>query len=217
MAICTNCGKELADGIRFCTECGTKVGMPIEDVQPDIAPVQETTAQAEINVQQTIPTQQSVPVQQSFPQAEPAAEVVGTGTFFGLSLLFKIPLIGWLICIIMSFTSKNKNVKNYARSVLIWMIIGLIFSVIAYFILKWIFDMVIGFVSGITDEFFSDSGNIINIISEISELGEIDGLGEISGIEDIGEISGDINAEDFIAQFGDISEVLSGLENLPVE
>ncbi len=208
MAICTNCGKEMADGIQFCTECGTKVGVPIEDIQPDIAPVQETTAQAEINVQQSIPTQQS------FTQAEPVAGVVGTGTFFGLSLLFRIPLIGWLICLIMSFATKNKNVKNYARSVLIWMIIGLIFSVIAFFIFKWICDMVIGFVSGITDEFISDSGNIVNIISEIGELSEISGIGEIDGM---GEISGDINAEDFIAQFGDISEVLSGLENLPVE
>lgn len=45
--------------------------------------------------------------------------VVTTGAFFGLNLLFSLPAIGWIICLIMAFAPKNKNIKNFARSKLI--------------------------------------------------------------------------------------------------
>ena len=57
--------------------------------------------------------------------------VVTTGAFFGLNLLFSLPAIGWIICLIMAFAPKNKNIKNFARSKLIWIAIGIILGIIA--------------------------------------------------------------------------------------
>lgn len=47
------------------------------------------------------------------------APVVSAGKFFGLTLLFAIPVVGFIMIIIMSFAPRNKTVKNYARSYLI--------------------------------------------------------------------------------------------------
>lgn len=50
--------------------------------------------------------------------------------YFGYEILFSIPLIGWIILIIKAITSKNKNVKNFARSYFCLLIIGIIASII---------------------------------------------------------------------------------------
>lgn len=62
-------------------------------------------------------------------------KVVSTGAFFGLNLLFSLPGIGWIICIIMAFAPQNKNIKNYARSKLIWLVIGIVLGVILFLIM----------------------------------------------------------------------------------
>ena len=59
---------------------------------------------------------------------DPASKVVGTGAYFGLMLLFAIPIIGQIACLIMAFAPKNKNIKHFARAQLIWMVIGIIIA-----------------------------------------------------------------------------------------
>ena len=119
---CTECGAELRDGIAFCTTCGAKAEQDIPtpqvmpEMQPATRPVPQRTAP---------PAPQYVPVSQ--PKAEiPADKTVSTGTFFGLMFLFSLPILGWLICLIMAFASKNKNIKHFARTMLIWLIIALV-------------------------------------------------------------------------------------------
>ena len=56
--------------------------------------------------------------------------VVSTGTFFGTMLLFALPFIGFIACIIMCFAPKRKSLKNYAKANLIWAIIGLVFTIL---------------------------------------------------------------------------------------
>lgn len=36
--------------------------------------------------------------------------------YFGYEILFSIPIVGWILIIVYSFSSKNVNLKNYARS-----------------------------------------------------------------------------------------------------
>ncbi len=36
--------------------------------------------------------------------------------YFGYEVLFKIPLIGWIICICFAFMADNHNVRNFARA-----------------------------------------------------------------------------------------------------
>ena len=118
----TECGREIRDGIAFCTTCGAKAEQDIPtpqvmpEMQPATRPVPQRTAP---------PAPQYVPVSQ--PKAEiPADKTVSTGTFFGLMFLFSLPILGWLICLIMAFASKNKNIKHFARTMLIWLIIALV-------------------------------------------------------------------------------------------
>ncbi len=94
--------------------------------------------------------QYSAPYNQQYAQPQPdyysqspedyaQNAVVTTGAFFGLNLLFSLPAIGWIICIIMSFAPKNKNIKNFARSKLIWIIIAIILGVICGIIFAFVF------------------------------------------------------------------------------
>lgn len=43
--------------------------------------------------------------------------------YFGYTVLFMIPIIGFIIAIVFSFTAKNKNVRNFARSQFCWIIV----------------------------------------------------------------------------------------------
>ena len=43
-------------------------------------------------------------------------------------LLFAIPIIGQIACLIMAFAPKNKNIKHFARAMLIWTVIGIIIA-----------------------------------------------------------------------------------------
>jgi predicted nucleic acid-binding Zn ribbon protein len=69
------------------------------------------------------------------PHGSPYA-VMSIGSFIGSSVLMSIPVIGWLICIIWACGGcKNHNKRNYARSILVFLIIGLIF----YLLIRWMF------------------------------------------------------------------------------
>ncbi len=80
------------------------------------------------------PTYQQQP-QPTYAASPPAPKdesggVVSTGTFFGTMLLFALPFIGFIACIIMCFAPKRKSLKNYAKANLIWAIIGLVFGIL---------------------------------------------------------------------------------------
>ena len=68
-----------------------------------------------------------------FPNA--ANKVAGVGTFFGLQLLFSLPIIGLIACIICAFAPENQNVKNYARATLIWLLIAVVLTSVFYVVL----------------------------------------------------------------------------------
>lgn len=71
----------------------------------------------------------ATPVSQDMPalaSGKTAQETVGFGTFFGLALLFAIPVFGWIACVLMAFLAKRKTLKNYARATLAWLVIGIV-------------------------------------------------------------------------------------------
>lgn len=53
-------------------------------------------------------------------------ETVGFWTYFGLSALFAVPVVGLIAAIIFAFAPKNKSLKNYARVMMTWCIVGLL-------------------------------------------------------------------------------------------
>ena len=109
---CTECGKEIAQGVAFCTECGTKA-----PADPETATTETVTEAKDTKVEPPVvhtPPAQSYQAQQTYtqPAPDPASKVVGTGAYFGLLLLFAIPIIGQIACLIMAFAPKNKNTST---------------------------------------------------------------------------------------------------------
>lgn len=196
---CTNCGKEIADGVAFCTECGTPApaDTPQEAQRPQETAAEQTAqapdAQTAAQPAPEAPSEQAAPAQTAFtppPTPEPASrqqtytqsayqsptpasesKVVGTGAFFGLIFLFAIPVIGWLACLIMAFAPKNRNIKHYARAMLIWLIIGLVFAVIGYFVFRWLGGALLDYINQATDGAFGEWGDIFEQFKQFQNGG----------------------------------------------
>ena len=73
----------------------------------------------------------------AYPSAKPppgsSYAVMSVGAYVFASILMSIPFIGLVICIIWAFVScNNLNKRNFARAYLIFMIIGIVFSLVFY-------------------------------------------------------------------------------------
>ena len=169
---CTECGKEIAQGVAFCTECGTKA-----PADPATATTETVTEAKDTKVETPVvhtPPAQSYPAQQTYtpPAPDPASKVVGTGAYFGLMLLFAIPIIGQIACLIMAFAPKNKNIKHFARAQLIWMVIAIVLIGILVALLSVLTNTLMDYINQLTDGQFSDFGDLFG------QLGDLEGLTE---------------------------------------
>ena len=124
--LCTNCGAALDDDAVFCPECGTRT---------DAAPTPEAAAP-----EAAAPAPDPAPAPAPQPAPGPAPEMrskeISTAGYFWLMLLFAIPVIGLIALLIFAFAVKNKNLRNLARAFLIWIIVALVLSVIAFILMK---------------------------------------------------------------------------------
>lgn len=111
---CVKCGKQLEDGTTFCTECGCKTGSGSVQQQRSV------TVQRENNVY--------------IPGAKPGYDYspLGMWAYFGLSILFGMPMIGFILAIVLSFAPRNVNLRNYSRSFFCVYIIAFVLSVFAF-------------------------------------------------------------------------------------
>ena len=62
----------------------------------------------------------------------PEFRPLGAFAYFGLSILFSIPVIGLIFLIVFSFSDANINRRNFARSYfIIWLFLAIIVAVLA--------------------------------------------------------------------------------------
>ena len=55
---------------------------------------------------------------------------IGMWGYFGYQILFAIPLVGFILLIVFAFGgSKNRNLRNFARSYFCWLMILLIIGI----------------------------------------------------------------------------------------
>ena len=123
---CTECGAKLKDGAAFCSECGAKVPA---GKQPGAAPETppQTQAQHAAAEQQTYQPRQTYTVPVSTP---PAVQPVSTAYYFWMMLLFAIPVVGLIVCLVTAFSGDDTSRKNFSRAVLIWILVAIVLSII---------------------------------------------------------------------------------------
>ena len=218
---CTSCGAVLSDDTKFCTECGVPIGgegavqapqaTPVQAVpqsNPVQAAPQPTTVQP---IPQAAPPQAPIyvapqaPVYTAQPASGYAAEYVpgsdskyqpiSTWGYIGITLLICIPIVGFVLLIIWALGGCRKiNKRNLARASLIGMAIGLVFSLIAGFLIKKAFK-----------DAMEASG--LSSIMEQSGLEGSGGLGDLLGGVLSQDEDSEINYEDL---FGGSSNESSG-------
>ncbi len=138
MAFCTNCGNQVAEGVKFCTTCGAAMnGGATAQSEPQAQPQQpQQQAAPQQSQQQTYqqPYQQAAyqqpqPQYQAQPTYQPPymEEPISTGGYIGIFLLMMIPLVN-LICLIIWACGgcKKVNKRNLSRAMLVLMLIGIV-------------------------------------------------------------------------------------------
>ncbi len=176
---CGKCGNALEEGAKFCSECGNKVyeqqsetpkapeekkpepkiipqpqSQPQPQPQPKAeavkpaAPIPPRPVKAQPQVQNAIPQPKVTPQ-----PADKANKVAGMGAFFGLMILFALPIIGFIAAIVFSFAPKNKNIKNFARATLVWMVVGIVIIGLLLALFSIMAASVLNFIQNLIDEY----------------------------------------------------------------
>lgn len=169
MAFCTECGADIPAEIKFCTACGNpmRAAAPMSAVQPTLqaAPRPAYTPPA-----QPQPVVQTVINADAPPKGSKYA-VIGTGAYIGTMFLFGIPIVGWLACMVMAFSSKNLNRRNYARAMLVFLIIGAVLSVALYVVFSWVSEAVMQSLNEATNGMLGGSDGLGDLFDIINSAG----------------------------------------------
>ena len=145
MLYCPNCNRTPEnDQEKFCPSCGVPF-VQKEEPQPEVAPVVEQPAPQPVAVpvmEQPTPVPQPIYVPAPAPVAQNPEDMLpeeyrplGPWAYFGLNLLFSVPIVGFIFLIIFSFKRSNINRRNYARSFwCAWLILGGIALIVLLFV-----------------------------------------------------------------------------------
>ena len=117
--LCKNCNTQIEDNARFCHACGADA---TADNQPVVSPV-------------LIP-EQPVRSQITVDELPEHLRPLSPWSYFGLQILYTVPIIGFIFLIIFSFKKSNINRRNFTRSYWCGLIIaGAILAIILIFML----------------------------------------------------------------------------------
>ena len=129
MKNCPNCNVENVDTSAFCVSCGTKLDVAEPVAAPVVEPVAPPTPVAAPVYQPPYPVYQQPQITEDMLPHE--LKPVSAGEFFGYSLLFSIPLVGFIMLFVVAFGSNyKKSLRNYAKLYLILMLVGVAISVV---------------------------------------------------------------------------------------
>ena len=117
---CKNCGNVLNDNAEVCENCGTAVS-PFEETKPVEPVVAETPVATPAAVEKKPIDKNEIPAQ--YKPLSPWA-------YLGYSLLYSVPVVGFICLIIFSLSDDNINRRNYARSYWCALLVGLGLAVV---------------------------------------------------------------------------------------
>lgn len=117
--LCKNCNAQIEDNARFCNACGAAA---TTDNQPIVTPI-------------SVP-EQPVRSQITVDDLPEHLRPLSPWSYFGLQILYTVPIIGFIFLIIFSFKKSNINRRNFTRSYWCGLIIaGAILAIILIFML----------------------------------------------------------------------------------
>ncbi len=102
---CKNCGIEMSENAQVCTNCGAQVNTQ--------APV--VTYTPVVNQETALPEQN---------------RPVSAWGYFGLQILFAIPVVGFIFLLVFSFSNANINRRNFARSYWCGLLVAVIIVIV---------------------------------------------------------------------------------------
>lgn len=121
--ICSQCGKNNPDDARFCDGCGnTLQAAPVNQgytAPPPPPPPQYQQPQYQQSYQQ--------------PGYTPAVDnsPLSVGQYIGMYLIQLIPIVGFILLLVWAFSADtNLNKKNWAKAMLIIMLIGIALTIV---------------------------------------------------------------------------------------
>lgn len=124
--ICKNCGNEVQDGINVCPMCGAPVIQEANSYANNQNVYQPPVAHAPYAPAPQAPAYTNA-IPENYRPLSPWA-------YLGYSLLFSIPLVGFILLIVFSVSDANINRRNYARmywcSFLVCLIIGVVVGIV---------------------------------------------------------------------------------------
>lgn len=121
MKFCTNCGFKLEDHYQVCPNCGCSAAEPARAAEP------QPTPQPAPQPVYTPPVAAAPVTEANLPEQY---RPLSPWAYFGLNLLFAIPIVGLIFLIVFSFKKTNINRRNYARSFFCALLVAVIAFVI---------------------------------------------------------------------------------------
>lgn len=148
--VCKNCGKEVKEGTKFCTDCGAPV-----QPEPQATYSRPNYQQPPQQYQQ----QYAQPYQQyNQPyQANNSAPVTSVGKYILWLILSTIPTAGFIIMIVFALDKTDKNRANFGKAMLITQICGIAVGIITLIVLA-----VLGF--SVSDEIAGEFANDLTLM-----------------------------------------------------
>ena len=133
MKICPNCHAQNDDADRICFNCNQPLDAQREPQQQYHQPQQQYhQPQQQYHQPQQNYYQNTPPVITDASQLPLQFRPLSPWAYFGYSLLFSIPIVGFILLIVFSFSDSNINRRNYARSYFcLLLIVAIIFAVMA--------------------------------------------------------------------------------------
>lgn len=128
---CTNCYTPATDDDVLCKNCG----QPLKAAKMSDTPVaveEKCPVVTEISEKEEQKKQEpGVKQKETVKDGKITAEVISFGEWVWSLLLCFVPLVNLIMLIIWSTTSEtNPNKQNFARAMLIWTVVGIVFSIV---------------------------------------------------------------------------------------
>lgn len=129
---CPACGAQAPEGEGCCAACGAKLPGAAQAGAPragEVSPYCDRLLRAE-RPGPSAPPPYRVPAPQPPAPADPSLAPVSVGTWLGVLVLLAIPLVNVILIIVWASCAERRSLRNFARALVICLLVLLIFMVI---------------------------------------------------------------------------------------